>query len=174
MKPHDVIQDLAEDIYQGPLSGIRDEPDYPDLSNPLHVVVLLIDCDTEIDMNGMLGFLENMTGQHLAKTTEALEMIGAPKCAVLFQLVHETMDRHGVTWQHLRGAFRGAKEFQITSFHALHGEAFNQFANQVCELTKGFSLLNTLYSPEDVYGALCAYLEDKVERLSDEVKKRRA
>ena len=174
MKADDLIQDLAGDIYQGPLSGVRDEPDYPDLSNPLHVVVLLIDCDFEININGMLGFLENMTGQHLAKTTEALEMIGTPKCAALFHLVQETMDRHGVTWQQLRRDFEGAKEFQITSFHELHGEVLDKFANEVCELGRGFCLLNKLYSPEDVYGALCTYLEDKVERLSDEVKKRRA
>lgn len=168
-----MIQDLADHIYQGPLSEVRHERDYPNLDNPLHLVILLIDCDTEIAMNGVLGFQENLTGQHLAKTTEALARVGAPKAAAIFAFIQAIMQKHGVTWQSLRGDFEGVEVFQISSFKELHGQGIDRFTDEVDTLTSGFSLVNT-DSSENVYGALCAYLEDKTQQLSAEVEKRKA
>lgn len=117
-----IIQELGIEIYQPPLSLIREEAEFPDLDNPLHLIVLLVDCDTEISMNGMLGFLENLSGQHLGKTIEALDTIGAAKSADLFRSVERCMTKHGVTWAKLRGDFEGSTEYQITSFRELHGD----------------------------------------------------
>jgi hypothetical protein len=173
MNADSLIQELAVQIYQAPLVSIRDEADYPNLNIPLHLVVLLIDCDTEIEMNGILGFLENMTGRYLPQTTEALRLIGAPKCAAIFDSVHASMTRYGVTWERLRGDFEGSTEFQITSFRRLHGEALDSFTAEVGKLVQGFSLFNTLYSPEDAYAALCHYLETRLVELRQEIDKRK-
>src|SRR6266516_1196275 len=116
MTADDVIQEIGGKIYDHPLSMIRGEADFPDLANPLHLIVLLIDCDTEIMMNGMLGFIENMTGRHLVPTIEALRQIGASAVARQLQAVHDCMTRYGVTWQRLRGEFEGSHEYEITSF----------------------------------------------------------
>jgi hypothetical protein len=143
------------------------------LGNLLHLAVLLIDCDTEIDMNGMLGFIENSTGQHLDRTAEALTLIGAPKSASLFQSVRSCMDQHGVTWQRLRNDFAGTAEYEISSFRELHGENLNGFAKELDALVGHFSLFNTLYSPEDSYAALCSYLDGRAQELQSEIERRR-
>ena len=168
-----LIQELTVQIYQTPLSGVRDETDYPNLSNPLHLAVLLIDCDTEIEINGMLGFLENMNGRFLPKATEALRLIGAPKCAAIFESIQDCMTNYGVSWERLRGDFDGTTEFQITSFREMHGERFDSFATEVDELIRQFSLFNTHYCPEDAYGAFCNYLGSRMGELRQEIDKRR-
>lgn len=168
-----LIQELAVQIYEAPLSDVRDETEYPNLCNPLHLVVLLIDCDTEIVMNGILGFLENMTGRHFPKTTEALKMIGAPKCSAVFQSIQDCMTRHSVSWERLRGDFEGTEEFQITSFREMHGECLESFVAEIDELTQSFSLFNAHYSPEDAYGALCVYLDGRLGDLRQEIDKRK-
>lgn len=168
-----IIQELAIEIYQKPLSLIRDEPEFPDLDNPLHLVVLLVDCDTEISMNGLLGFLENLTGQHLGKTIEALGVIGATRSAELFRSVELSMTKHGVTWARLRGDFEGLTECQITSFCELHGASLDSFSREICQLEAGFSLFNSHSSLEDAYGALCGYTQARVERLQNEIQKRK-
>jgi hypothetical protein len=173
MNADSLIQELAVQIYDEPLSVIRSETDYPNLSNPLHLVVLLIDCNTEIEMNGVLGFLENMTGQHLPETTEALRVIGSPKCASLFSSIQVCMRRHGVSWEQLRGDFDGATEFQITSFREMHGDRLSPFVKEVGELTRHFSLFNAHDSPEDAYSALCRYLDGRLDELRQEIDKRR-
>jgi hypothetical protein len=170
----DMIQDLAVKIYEDPLAKIRKEAEYPNLENPLHIVVLLIDCDTEIDMNGILGFLENSTGRYLRETIQALTKIGAPKCAAVFESVKKCMEKHNVTWERLREDFEGTVEYEITSFQRLHGSALDSFTKEVLELTGNFSLFNSLYSPEDAYSAFINYLEGKSKNLKREIEKRNA
>jgi hypothetical protein len=46
------------------------------------VVVLVLDSDTEVNMQGMLGFLENSTGLFLAEAIGAFDRIGAQATAV--------------------------------------------------------------------------------------------
>src|SRR6267143_7091204 len=111
MTANDLIQEVGGKIYERPLSMVRDETGFPDLANPLHVVVLLVDCDTEVMMNGLLGFLENMTGRHLGTTIEALKTIGVRGVADQLGAVRDCMTRHGVTWQRLRGDFEGSREY---------------------------------------------------------------
>ena len=168
-----ILQELSISIYEAPLSDVRKEADYPYLGNPLHIAVFLIDCDTEIDMNGMLRFIENSAGQHLDQTAEALKLIGAPKSASLLQSVRSCMERHGVTWQRLRSDFAGTAEYEISSFRELHGEDLDGFAREVDTLAGHFSLFNTLYSTEDSYAALCSYLDGRAEELRSEIERRR-
>ena len=172
MNAEALIQDLAIKIYEKPLSQIRDEPEFPNLNNPLHVVVLLVDCDTEISMNGMLGFLENFTGRHLGKTIEALEKIGAPKSAELFRSVQICMERHGVTWAKLRGDFAGTVEYQITSFRQLHGESLDTFSEELCQIVGKFELFNSHSALEDAFGGLCKFVQARVESFQQEIQKR--
>ncbi len=168
MNADELIWDLAVKVYQDPLTKLRTQADYPNLSNPLHLVTLLIDLDTEISMNGILGFLENMCGEHLSRTIEALEVIGAPKCAAILKAVEECMKRHGVTWNRLRGDFVNTHEFQVSSFRELH-RGLELFSREVCELVQGFEVFNAACCPEDAFGALSRYLERNLSRLNREI-----
>lgn len=162
------LQELATRIYESPLSAIRRRSDFPDLRSPLDIAVLLIDCDTEIAMNGILGFLENSTGQHLESTASALTLIGAPQAAARLTAVRDLMRRHGVTWQNLREDFEKMSEYQVTSFRELHGR--QEFARDVCEAAGTSTLFESSLS-EDVYGRLCDYLDSRIGFLASEIEK---
>ena len=151
MNAEEIIQDLAIKIYEKPLSQVREECNFPNLDSPLHLAMLLLDCDTEISMNGMLGFLENLTGRHLAPTIEALERIGAPKSAELLRAVQSCMKKHGVTWAKLRGDFEGTVEYQITSFRQLHGESLDAFSKDIYQIVGKFELFNSYSALEDTF-----------------------
>lgn len=169
MSIDELIQNLSVQIYKEPLVHVRDEATYPNLENPLHVTVLLLDCDTEIDVNGIFGFLENRTGSHLQKTIEALREIGAPKCAEILDSVKKCMDKYSVTWNRLRSDFKSVTEDQISSFRKLHGDTLNGFPCEVSELAGNFSLFNNLRSPEDAYTAFVNYLEGQADKLQAEI-----
>jgi Domain of unknown function (DUF4375) len=173
MNADGLIQELCREIYQRPLSKVRDEVDYPNLTNPLHLVILLIDCDTEIDMNGMLGFLENPTGRHLKQTIQALQLIGASKSAALFEAVQDCMTKNRITWERLSSDLEGSAEYEISSFRQRHGEAIAAFTSEISRLTRQFSLFNRHRSREDAYAALCGYMDSRVNELRRETAKRK-
>lgn len=167
-----VIQDISVIIYEEPLAKVRDEFDYPNLINPLHLAILLIDCDTEIDMNGVLGFLENLNGRYLTNVTDVLKKIGAQKSAAVFDSIQVCMRKHNITWEQLRGDFDGANQYEITSFQKLHGSSLDSFANEISEISSGFSLFNSNNSPEDVYSFFVQYLEGIADQFEKEIEKR--
>jgi hypothetical protein len=172
MNADSLVQDLSVRIYEAPLSSVRKETDYPSLDNPLHLTVLFVDCNTEIEINGVLGFLENSTGRYLPELIEALDMIGAPKCAATFRSIQTCMTKHGVSWEQLRGDFDDTEEFQIASFRDLHGKQLDLFTTEVNKIAEGcISLFDSPDSPEDVYRALCDYLDDRLAELQQEINK---
>lgn len=79
MTADELMQLLSGALDEPLLDAVRHEADFPCLTNTLHLAVLLIDCDTELSVNGLLGFLENSTGRFLGQTTEALRLIGCPQ-----------------------------------------------------------------------------------------------
>lgn len=170
MNADTVLQDLATAIYELPLSAVRERPDYPALSSPLDIAILLIDCDTELAMNGILGFLENRTGAHLEATVGALLSIGAARAAAKLTAIQEIMRQYEVTWEKLRGDFAGTREFQISSFSTLHEQ--ESFATAVSEADP--VPIFQRQKEEDVYQLLCDYLDARLDELNAEIAKGRA
>jgi hypothetical protein len=167
MNADTIIQEIGCRLYEPPLSAVRVRDDFPSLASPLDIAILLIDCDTEIAMNGLLGFLENLTGAHLDATVRALALIGAERTARQFADIQEIMRRHCVSWDGLRSDFKGSKEFEISSFSALHGR--EAFTREVSEIS-AVSLFQS-GSVEDVYRLLCDYLDANLDQLNAEIQK---
>jgi hypothetical protein len=120
LSPAKLIEALSIRIYEPPLSNARDR--LREIAEALRVPILLLDFDTELNMNGMLGFLENSTGLYFAETIEAFDKIGASETVSILRAIEKTLKRHGVTPSGLRADFAGTQEYQITTFRELHGD----------------------------------------------------
>lgn len=116
----DLLNALVSQIYDPPLASVRER--LPEVAEALRVTILVSDFDIEVNMNGILGFLENSTGLYLAETIEAFEKIRAPATAAVLRDIEKTMRRHGVTPAMLRSDFANVKPYEITSFQKLHGD----------------------------------------------------
>lgn len=151
----DILDSLAIQICEPPLSKLRE--DLRSIPEVLRIPILIIDFDTEVQMNGILGFLENSTGLYLTDTIDALETIAAHDAAKTLRAIHRIMSEHGVTVERLRNDFADAQEFQITSFRELHGDELSQMA----DLIVGEAGELYIYDPAaaQVFDLLLAYLE---------------
>ncbi len=167
MSGQDILNDIGLKAYEKPLSTIRDLPTWPSLSEPLHVAILLIDFDTEVNMNGLLGFLENSTGAYLEQTIEACRMLGARQTADTLERVREVMGRHAVSHQRLREPHRHTTEYQITSFTELHGSSLDDFADEVSRLEDLLYIHDR--SQESPFPLLEAYAEQHATKIQSEL-----
>ncbi|MVO99530.1 DMP19 family protein [Paenibacillus lutrae] len=59
-------------------------------------IVLVIDMDTEMNMNGILGFLENSTGLYLNETIEALDRMEAFRDANCLRNIRAILLAYGI------------------------------------------------------------------------------
>jgi len=126
-----ILNELAIRIYEAPLTSLREE--LPDLAEALRVPILVIDFDTELMMNGILGFLENSTGLYLQETTEAFDRIGAIQTSGTLRRISAIMVEHGVTPAQLHDDLAEGELYEITSFLESHGDEIEPMANALCE-----------------------------------------
>ncbi len=150
MSGQELLNDLGLRIYKKPLSNVRQQSNWPNPNSPLHVAVLLIDFDTEVSMNGILGFLENSTGAYFNQTIDAFGQIGSETTMQTLEQIRDTMANYEVSHNRLREPHKRTTEFQITSFAELHGSQLKAFANEVCEIARSLYIYDSLkQSPWD-------------------------
>lgn len=166
LSPAKLIEDLSIRIYEPPLSTARDR--LCEIAEPLRVPILVLDFDTELNMNGMLGFLENSTGLYFAETIEAFGKIGASETASILRAIEKTLEKHGVTPARLRADFAGTHEYQITTFRDLHGD-LGTLPSEVEEDAKRLYIYGKTGAGEPVWSLLEAFVEENRPELLAEI-----
>jgi hypothetical protein len=152
-----IIESLSIQIYEPPLSKLRE--DLRSIPEVLRIPILIIDLDTEVHMNGILGFLENSTGLYLTDTIDALETIAARDTAETLRTIQRIMNEHGVTVERLRSDFAKVREWQITTFRELHGEELSQMADLIVQEARKLDIYK--HTAEAAFELLPIYLEGR-------------
>ena len=119
--PVALLGDLAVRLYSEPLLTLwADRRRWPEV---IRTVALLIDVDTELNMNGLSALVENSIGGYLPEIITALDTIGAAEHARALRMMQDIMAKHGITHATMRGDFERLEVHAITNFHDLHGDA---------------------------------------------------
>jgi hypothetical protein len=163
LTPDRMVGELAVLIYEPPLFALRTR--LREVPEPLRVFILVIDFDTEVAGQGMLGFLENSTGRYLPETIDALGSIGAHVSAATLRRIEKIMTRHGVTHTRLREDFARAKPGQITTFSEMHGGEFDKMGEEIHKEAAWFTCDDT--GDEPLRRLLVKYVANERSRLLD-------
>lgn len=126
-----ILNEIGQNAYRKPLVDIRSQPDWPTLSNPLHVILLILDFDIEVDINGLFGFLENSSGRWLDETAAAFLSVGADSTAELLTRVRAQMIESDVTFSGLRDPNVRGVEYEVSTFSQRHGSKLDEFADAI-------------------------------------------
>jgi hypothetical protein len=161
MSVSEIINELAARRYQPPISSLCN--DIRSIPEVLRIPILISDFDTEVQMNGILGFLENRTGGYLSDTIEAFDAISSHKTADTLRAVQRIMSGHGVTAEQLRSDLANVQEFQVGSFAELHGGRLADMAQQISD--KAMSLYLYKQDGEPVFDLLEAHLQQRRDEL---------
>jgi hypothetical protein len=114
-------------------------------------------------MNGILGFVANLTGRCLADTIGALDTIAAHDAGNRLRAIHRIMIKHGVTFERVRNDFANCQEFEITTFSEQHGRAPSQMAHLIGQEARKLHIYNN--ATESVFELLSAYLEGRRDQF---------
>jgi hypothetical protein len=135
-----LVDDLRMRMFGPPLSDRwRDRAAVP---QPLRNVLLVIAFDTEVQMEGILGFLENSTGAFLPETIEAFRTIGATKTADVLVEIANIMRAYDVTHDKLQQENMARPLYDISSFRETHGRAANAMADRITEVARRLDRLD--------------------------------
>lgn len=134
MSPSDLLSEFSIKIYEPPLSELRKNGAVRDLANPICVVMLIVDFETEVSMNGINNFIGNSTGLYAGETVAALRKIGCNVYAEQLRTILEIATAAGMTHDAIQQDLSGHEEYTITSFSEVHGEKWEAACDQIDNL----------------------------------------
>jgi len=134
MTTDDLLSEFSIKVYRPPLSDMRNNGGIRDLSNPIAVIMLVVDFETEVSMNGINNFIGNSTGIYAKETVTALELIGCSNQSQQLKTILEIAAAAGMTYNSIQQDRSGLSEYLITSFAQLHGEKWEEANSEIDKL----------------------------------------
>src|SRR5262245_54809553 len=125
MTGRDLLDEFAIKAYEPPLSNHRDSGRVADTSDPLSLIMLVVDLETEVSMNGIADFIGNRTGLYANETVVALKGIGCHAEADLLAEILRVAHEAGMSRDAIQAERAGLPPYAVTSFAALHGSKWD-------------------------------------------------
>ncbi|WP_017428263.1 MULTISPECIES: DMP19 family protein [Paenibacillus] len=154
----DLVEHMGSVIYGEEASSIRGI--IYEVPESLRTIILLIDFDTELSMNGVFGFLENATGKYLNGTIAALKLIRAEEDSSIMEGIRDLIE--GIN---LNGKIK-LEQYQVTPFEERH-EINKWLLERIKELADGLYIYSI---DRDIFDYLIGYLSDNWIVLLQELK----
>jgi hypothetical protein len=163
-----LIEDLAIRMYSEPASSLW--ADRLVAPMPLRIMLLILDFDTEVSMNGVLGYLENSTGRYLTEAETAFALVGATRTADILRSVSAALDRLGTSPTSLNTDLQKVAQYEVTTFRTSHGIV----GEAVAEAVAPFASSLYMHRPpserdEHPLDLLERYVEDNFEQILAQV-----
>jgi hypothetical protein len=166
MPPQEIINEIVSNQYNEKNDQFRDPKIFSNLPQVIQDILWLVDLDTELSMDGILGFLENSSGLYLAETIAALQRIGAQEDAEVLKNISNILARYSIDTQTLRENVNKGNLYDITSFLKTHGDQYEAMADEIiAEAEKLY-----IYTPDrNVFDQLEGYIERNKSKLLNEL-----
>jgi len=153
----DIVERIASHMYEDEFLSLRENLEL--IPEVLKDIILIIDFDTELTMNGIVGFLENSSGFYL--TLDAFKRIQLFQDLEVLNRIKSILLENGVMLETLREHVNNLTEYQVASFLEIHGKelssVFQSIENEADQLY--------LYRNDDIFKQLFFYVEANKEKL---------
>ena len=156
-----ILDHLFVAIYEEPLCLLRNNVEFTSVNSPLRNIMLIIDFETELSMNGILDFLGNSTGLFIPETIDSLKTVGLIHQADILSKIFDTANDAGMTYSRIQEDRRNVIG-SIASWRDAHGEKWKTAQDIIYELDENMKA-------EDIYGKLLSYAEFEMEVLNTSI-----
>lgn len=136
MNTGNLISELYIKSYKDPLWQIRSTGAIKDTSNPICVIMLVIDFETEVTMNGIENFIGNSTGDFTEETVTALTVIGCEKQALQLQTILTIASAAGLSRETIQKDQSNMPQYSIVSFAGIYGSKWNDALDKISALNE--------------------------------------
>lgn len=144
-----LAEKIALEMYPMPREEIFQYPKF------IQNAYFIIDFDTELTMEGILGVLDNSIGAYIPNIIEAFNTIGDNKDADILAQIGALVSVERLQAENNQ---QELEEFQITSFAECH-ELADEVYEQIEELESGFYLRSGF----DMWSLLFGYLDEAIK-----------
>ncbi|MDW2878257.1 MULTISPECIES: DMP19 family protein [Bacillaceae] len=151
----EIVEIIATNLYSNDNLNIRDPDTFYNLPVIIRDIILLIDFDTEVTMQGILGFLENSTGLYFKDTIKTFEKIQAIEDYKILDKIESVLKKYYISTSDLRKNVNNQGLYNINSFSKLHGPDYENMAEEISSLADN---LYISHEERNVFDLLTEYV----------------
>ena len=111
--------------------------------------MLIVDFNTEIEMNGILNFIGNSTGLYARETVEALRIIGCDYDAETLKKILDSADDVDMTHAAIQTDRRSLEPYAVASFSSVHGDKWDEASTLIDSLEDEIDFGRVLNATEE-------------------------
>lgn len=137
----DIVNEVCRNLYEA--QGQEAMEHLHELPELLQDIILLIELDTELSINGIIGFLENRTGRYLDETIDCLRRIGALEDYEALSAIKGQLQKIGIDTEGMRSSVNALQQNAITNAASLH-------EHDLCDIVETAEQLY-LYQDRDLF-----------------------
>lgn len=163
-----IVEHIAMNIYESTHVQHRDKDIFFQLPVVLQDTILILDFDTELQMSGIIGFLENSTGTYFEETIEALFRIRAMKDFKIMDNIKGLLKSRGISSMRLRENVNQLSLHQVTNTANTHGNALSETVSEIAAHAESLYLYR---DDDNIFDHLFKYLEDNKANLNEYIQK---
>ena len=167
--PDKIVGHIAIKIYQPDMTRLTEREVFRAFPEALRTIILIINFDTEVSMNSILGFLENSTGEYLPETAEAFRRIGAEQTSTSLHNVQKILERHQASTQQLRDDVSNLPLYSISSFADTHSQS-EVMAEEIDQAVSNLYIYQSSEDREPIWEMLYAYVGETRNSIVEELK----
>ncbi len=162
----EILNHVGSAMYSKETIQLKDEEVLFKLPALLRDIVLLIDFDSELNINGILGFLENSSGKYLNETIEVLERIGAVHDANALIDTKRILESNHLSTGQLNRDLQDLELYEISHFKQTHAIEDDEFIEEILDAAERLTF-NSL--EENLFDHLLACIEANKRSFIEEV-----
>ncbi|WP_426451963.1 DMP19 family protein [Paenibacillus sp. S-38] len=159
-----IIDHIGMNIYKSNYTKLRDKEIFIQLPVVLQDIILILDFDIELQMNGIIGFLENSTGTYFEETIQALFRISATKDFEIMKDIKSLLISNGINTLRLRENLIHLSQYQVTNSRNIHGKELSELLSEVASLADHLYLYR---DNDNIFDHLFSYFEKNKAKLNE-------
>ncbi|PGM49080.1 DUF4375 domain-containing protein [Bacillus sp. AFS053548] len=162
----EIIEEIASNLYDDENNFIFEVEYFYKIPDVIRDIILLINFDTELAMEGILGFLENSSGVFINDTIETLEKIHAEQDYIILKNIKSILDENNISTTHLRANTNNQEQFSIQDFSETHGSAYDIMSDRICEIAEKLYITS---EDRNIFDDLIMYVDKNKSLLFKEL-----
>lgn len=163
----EILDLVVTRIYDKDNLHITETETFYKLPEIIRDIILLINFDTEVTMQGILGFLENSTGLYFKDTIQSFEKVKAKDDYKILCKIDSVIEKYNVSTTDLRKSVSNQELYGISNFAELHGTDSEEMVEEIIFLADE---LYVSHEERNVFDHLIEYIDQKRDLLIKELK----
>jgi hypothetical protein len=164
----EIINEIALNLYNKENYKITERDTFYKLPVVIRDIILLINLDTELNMQGIMGFLENSTGLFLDDTIETLQRIQAKDDYEILKAIKFILEQNNISTMDLRNNVNNQMEYSITTFSETHSSKYDDLISEISEVADKLYLYD---DDRNLFDYLIKYVDTSKNNLVEELNK---